>query len=126
MHRAAELIWEWNQNSPPPLPSSCLVNPGLPLPPWANWVIRTGDQPQQGGSGLASCLFVNLRAAPWSHEPQQAEQPQPEPRALGSSPTNPASPQPAGTQEQGPVQGSRAWMASLVAAMPAWQGQEVE
>lgn len=54
----------------PPLPGSCLVNSGLSLLLWANWAIRTGDLPQQAGSGLASCLFVNLRAAPWGGEHQ--------------------------------------------------------
>lgn len=77
--------WQWDQNSLLPLPGSCLLNPKLLLPLWVNWLIKTGGQLHQGGSGLASCLFVTLRAAGPSHVQQSNRTIWLEPRVPRSS-----------------------------------------
>lgn len=85
LHVVGNPSWQRVQNSLLPSPGSCLLNPKLLLPLWVNWLIKTGGQPHHGGSGLASCLFVTLRAAGPSHVQESNRTIWSEPRVLGSS-----------------------------------------
>lgn len=84
VHVVGSPSWLWDQNSLSPPPGRCLLNPKLLLPLWVDWLIKTGGQPHQGGSGLASCLFVTLRAVGHSHVQQSNRTTWSEPRVAGS------------------------------------------